>query len=243
MLFIGDVHGAFKTYHYVLLKMLHSGGREGIDCSLQLGDMGLGFPFRGDQFDACKDDLTWLPPLPKSHKFIRGNHDKPDLCDQHPNYIGDWGYHKKSGIFYVGGGFSIDYIHRTKDISWWENEQLSNRQLGQMMRSYKKNKPRIVVSHECPLVVKYDVVTNQNKKYKMTRTEIKFQEMFETHRPKYWIFGHHHIRKNVWIGRTQFVALGELLYDKPGNCIFEIEGLTWDGQKIGEEIVAGDKLC
>lgn len=231
MLFIGDVHGCFKTYNYILFNMTHKGNRKGVDCSIQLGDMGIGFPFRSNDLNASNNGKTWLPLLDKNHKFIRGNHDDPVLCAQHPNFMGDWGYSKEADIFHIGGGYSIDFMYRTPGISWWDGEELTNRQFGQALRFYKKYKPKIVISHECPLVVKYDVITNYIKKTKISYTETKLQEMFEAHKPEYWIFGHHHMRKNIWVEGTQFVVLGELIDCKIGDCIFEIEDLTWEGQK------------
>jgi len=232
MLFIGDVHGEFKTYLYVLFRMQHKGGKRGVSCSFQLGDMGIGFQKGQDGFK--KDGKTWSPELGPEHKFIRGNHDSPALCRVHPNYAGDWRYFRKPDIFAVGGGYSVDYHWRTRNVSWWEDEQLNNRQMGQMFRFYKQYRPSIVVSHECPSVVKDAVLTNEEKRGKTSATEAKLQQMYEFHKPKLWIFGHHHKRYEVEVNGTMFVGLGELRYGKTSECVFEIPDLTWDGK--GSEI-------
>lgn len=232
MLFIGDCHGSFKTYSYILFKMQHKGEVKGVPCSFQCGDFGMGFRDRDP--DYSKDGKGWLSPIDRNHKFIRGNHDDPSLCYGHPNFAGDYGYFEKPDIFYVSGGFSVDYFIRqardaiTGDKTWWENEELLQEQLDDAIEYYTLAKPKIMVTHECPTVAKYDVVTNSLKKEVISRTEKTLQMMFEIHKPEIWIFGHHHIRKNMWISGTKFVALGELYQGKIDDCIYKISDLTWE---------------
>jgi len=44
-----------------------------------------------------------LPELPPEHKFIRGNHDDPKFCREHPNYLGNFGYLPDDELFFVSG--------------------------------------------------------------------------------------------------------------------------------------------
>ena len=199
-----------------------------MEFSLQVGDMGIGFPDYGDY---SKDGKSWSPIMPSDHMFFNGNHDNPLLCKTHPNYLGDWGYIPDPNMFYVSGGFSIDHAYRFVDMTWWKDEELNNEEMSKALDSYKINKPKIVVSHECPLGVKIDFVTNSWKFDVNSRTEELLQSMFEIHQPDYWIFGHHHQRKELDKNGTHFVCLGELMYDKVSNCIYEIPDLTWEGKK------------
>jgi len=207
--------------------MIQKGGVKGMDCSIQCGDMGVGFPEKGIGYD--KDGISYAPEVDKNHKFIRGNHDDPAICRAHPNYAGDWKYYSHPNIFVVGGGFSVDYRMRMPNVTWWEDEELSNRQFGQMFRFYKQYKPRIVVSHECPSVVLYNVATNAAKLVNRSRTEEMLQKMYEYHKPEFWIFGHHHRRKELDKGGVHFVALNELLHTvKISDCIYEIPDVRWE---------------
>ena len=144
MFLIGDVHGAFKTYEYILFNMQLKGGTKGMDCSLQVGDMGVGFPEKA-KAHYYKDGKSWAPEISKEHKWFRGNHDDPELCNTHPNYIGDFGYCKKPDLFYCGGGYSIDFRSRIPGVSWWDGEQLTFKQSKDAFELYKKVKPRIMV--------------------------------------------------------------------------------------------------
>ena len=98
MIFIGDCHGQFDIYKSILDNYKN-------DFSIQLGDMGIGFITRSSNYN--KKGRSYSPELSKNHMFIRGNHDSPSLCDNHPNYLGDYGYRKKSDLFYISGGYSV----------------------------------------------------------------------------------------------------------------------------------------
>ena len=66
---IGDVHGNIAEYLAICSEC---------DRSVQLGDMGLGF--KGVYLPS--DEVM-------NHKFIRGNHDDPAACREHPYFIKD----------------------------------------------------------------------------------------------------------------------------------------------------------
>jgi len=239
MLFIGDCHCKFKTYLYILFNMQHKGGRKGVDCSLQVGDMGIGFP-PDSKFQ--KNNTTWFPPIDNNHKFIRGNHDDPAQCQLHSNYIGDWGYLPDPNLFFVSGGYSIDHNYRIIDTNFWADEELEESVMDEVLNSYKMCKPKIVITHECPLGIKIDFVTNSWKFDINSRTEKLLQSMFEIHQPEYWIFGHHHRKKELDKNGTHFVCLNELIYGKISDCIYEIPNLIWESCDKSVSELDKDKL-
>lgn len=194
--FIGDVHGHIDDY----LPLTKSGP------TFQVGDMGMGF--RG----------VHLPHLGEDHKFIRGNHDDPRACREHPDYAGDYGYDEQRGIFWLGGGYSIDYVYRislmVQGMSpiWWMDEELSDGALLEATAAYRNCKPRIVVSHECPQSIpeKGLIPLMSGGPFKPSRTARALQKMFEAHKPEVWIFGHYHVSQEVVLEETRFVCVGEL---------------------------------
>lgn len=197
-----------------------------MDCSLVVGDMGLGF-WPDNSPDSC-GGKSFINDIPLQHKFIVGNHDDRALSYQHPNCLGDYGYHEHSGIFYISGGFSCDRDYREKGVDWWANEELSPAQMLNALKLYEKVKPSIVVAHECPTEVKYFVITNPVKREITSRTEELLQQMIDIHRPDYFIFGHHHTREEINIGGTEYQCLDTVSYGKYADCIFEIPGITWE---------------
>lgn len=205
-------------------EQYHEG--KGLDYSLQLGDMGV-----WDQGDV--DKLIHL----RGHYWFRGNHDNPDMCRRHPGYLSDWGF--REGIFWMGGGFSIDWTGRHVGNNFWDDEELSYRELLQIIEIFADTKPQIMISHECPTVIKDAALTNQYKRKYGSRTEMALQTMWECHQPELWVFGHHHKRieaicqyttvKGYPGGETQFIGLGELSRGgRVKDAIYEIPGVKWD---------------
>jgi len=213
MYFIGDCHGKVEK----LLRIIHQFPKEAQ--FFQLGDMGLGF--RG----------VFLPHI-DNLKFIRGNHDSPQQCQAHPCYAGEFGYDADTGIFWIGGAWSIDAAYRVEGVSWWRDEELSQEQLEAAIELYIKVKPKLVVSHEAPseaakTLLNAAIVGNPGGEQAYfgakfgcvdTRTSKALQRMFDTHKPDQWIFGHYHFDKTFELEGCQFTCLAELSVKEVSTC-------------------------
>lgn len=194
---IGDVHGKFKRYHALI---------EGVERSIQVGDMGIGFKLRGGTVALPDPPLDWFEE--GRHQFIRGNHDNPMECVMHPYWIPDG--RLENGVMYVGGGLSIDKEYRIPGLSWWPEEELSIPHMQAMVDKFIERKPRVMVTHDCPESVAVALMNNPVKLDFPSRTRQAFQVMFEFHQPELWIFGHWHISFDRVIEGTRFVCLAEL---------------------------------
>ena len=208
MWFIGDIHGDFDWY----LKK----GIKKADCSIQLGDFGWGFAAYSSSMD-----LQRIPEMPQ-HKFICGNHDNRTFAAQHPNNLGDYGYIEKADMFYISGGYSIDYMIRTIGIDWWANEQLSWDELSDMIDLFILSQPRYVVSHDAPSTV-LDLMyqTSISRNGFRSRTQEAMMQAFEGWKPEWWLFGHHHETKSLSFEGTNFRCVGT-------HQRYEIPRLTWE---------------
>lgn len=190
MRFIGDVHGKFERY----LERI-----EGVDKSIQVGDMGIGF---GQRF----------PIVSQDHRFIRGNHDNPNSCAKVKNWIKDGTL--IDGVFCLGGAWSIDWEWRQnyemmsgKRI-WWPNEEVSVPKLQKIIDYYTLCKPDIMVTHDCPTIMAEQI--NSHHKWDKSKTRQALDVMFETWKPEVWIHGHHHVNLTVDISGCRFFSLAEL---------------------------------
>jgi predicted phosphodiesterase len=192
IIFIGDIHGKFYHLNQKLKKNICQD--KIIIC---VGDVGIGFP----------DNLT--PQLPENFYFIRGNHDNPQICKSYKKYMGDYGAYCYSNLtmFYISGAYSIDKNYRTIGVDWWDDEELSMQSLQLCIDAYKYLKPEVVISHDCPIDI-YNNLGHYN--ILKSRTALALQSMFEYHKPKYWIFGHHHQSKKIIKDNTLFICLNEL---------------------------------
>lgn len=187
---VGDVHGRFNE----LKSIIDVSSR----LTIQLGDLGIGF-LRG------KKGLTNFKYNSDKFLFLRGNHDNPDVCRNHRNYLGEFGMYQ--GIFYISGAWSIDWQWRTMGIDIWKDEELSIQQLQSAIDLFAKKKPDIVVSHDCPnMVVKQLHPIDPIK----TRTGQAMDTMMDAHKPSLWVFAHYHYSWNRKILGTDFTALDEL---------------------------------
>jgi hypothetical protein len=174
-----------------------------------VGDFGIGFngPYWHDKVNAFHEKNNYL------HRFIRGNHDNPQMCKSDmPGWIPDG--HVEDDIMFMGGAWSIDQDYRTPGVNWWRDEELSYLELNLMVQTYLTVKPRVMVTHDCPTLTAYHlfirsgVSTYGGKNLMLTRTGEALQQMFEAHQPDHWFFGHWHHTVNQTIDGTQFHCLG-----------------------------------
>lgn len=116
---------------------------------------------------------------------------------------------------YVGGAWSIDYAMRTPGINWWPDEELSYEELDRVFDLYVHNKPRVMITHDCPTHVSYEMFLSKGLGLAgadiiNTRTAQAFQAMWEEYQPEEWYFGHWHHTRTMTLDGTKFQCLGEL---------------------------------
>ncbi len=200
---IGDVHGEYDKYKDII---------KDCDNSVQLGDFG----FNYDVFDSVPDD----------HYFIPGNHENYDIIEGCDRSLGCMGMREVGGIkfFITRGSVSIDCISRvnnyilTGNKSWWYEEEISPAYLDQAVETYLDEKPNIVMTHDCPVQMKYQIESpNIMRRFgwpeSLTcRTQKALGRMFDGHKPKLWLFGHWHKHVDLEINGTRFICIESLKY-------------------------------
>ena len=180
---IGDIHGVYGTYDY-LIGCPHP--------TIQIGDMGVGFP-----------GLNHCRPAPKD-RFFNGNHDNPQACRAMDAFMGTWGSEGK--VFWLGGGWSIDQAYRVPGISWWADEELSHAELEEAIEAYRAARPSIMLSHEAPAFLARHMV---QKVFPPSRTALALGAMWEAHRPRLWLYGHWHLDFRKRIEGCEFVCVNQ----------------------------------
>jgi len=202
MRFIGDVHGKYAQYRRLLR-----------DCkaSIQVGDMGVGFRHYGGMNDGKPAENPPHYLMTRGHhRFIRGNHDNPNVCREHSQWIPDGTI--EGPMMFVGGAVSVDKEWRHEGYDWWHDEELSTGKLYDLVDRYLIEKPDIMVTHECPedMAAAMCAVSGRRKHDIPTRTREAFQSMLDGWKPRIWIFGHWHVPFDQVIEGTRFICLGEL---------------------------------
>jgi hypothetical protein len=113
-------------------------------------------------------------------------------------------------MFSIAGGFSIDKQYRREGLTWFEEEEMNSSQEAKCLKEYEKRKPEIVISHEGPDSI-VDSFFLYTYKYPGGSRTLKFFELLlRRHRPKVWVFAHHHKSKDETINGTRFICLNEL---------------------------------
>lgn len=192
---IGDLHGKIKECSLVLSRIT--------DPVICVGDVGIGFRSNGN----------WITVESLGNfEFIHGNHDDPEMCAKEKGYLGRYGV-TPEGIFFMSGAFSVDAFYRTSGVDWWFNEQLNIQELDEAIELYKKTKPDIVITHDCPRSL-YPFMLNKIGKPQGPLYENATSHALETmrnfHQPKIHVFGHWHRSVDEQIGDTRFICLNEL---------------------------------
>lgn len=216
---VGDVHGDFGRYFELVENMR----------SIQIGDFGVGF---GAQYwhDMANDYHTANP----ESRFIRGNHDDPFRCkEQMVGYISDGTIEMfgNTKVMFIGGAWSIDYARRVEGVSWWRDEELSVAELNTMIDLYEKEKPDVMITHDCPISVSDEMfiktglaLGGRQAKQIPNKTNTALQTMFEIHQPKFWVFGHWHVPTQADINGTHF------------HCINRVDKETSETIIVGEYV-------
>lgn len=140
-------------------------------------------------------------------RFIRGNHDNPFVCQRHTQWIPDG--HIEGDMMFIGGAYSIDKEYRIEDFSWWPEEELSQVEMFRIAEIYERVKPRIMVTHDTPLVA-IAQMPHSHHLWESSRTQQFLQSLWNFHKPQIWIHGHHHISVDHMIEGTRFICLAEL---------------------------------
>jgi len=202
--FIGDVHG----YKYELSLVLHNLPAD-VNTVIQVGDMNVGMG-QGDFWHESLEEML----IGVNGHFIRGNHDNPAQCREMLPWIKDGII--QNDVMFIGGAWSIDYQWRTRGVDLFDDEELSYEELHKMIEIYDHVRPKVMVTHDCPLSVSNKLFIERNKSFSgvqyKTRTGSAFEEMFKIHKPAMWIFGHWHCDTDEVIDGTRFICLNELSY-------------------------------
>lgn len=201
---IGDVHGHASRYVMTASESQYS---------LQVGDMG----FTYSHMMSLDDQY---------HRFLPGNHDNYyKLQDSQVAHalmgFGEWDVPEFGPIWYLRGAWSIDLFWRTKDIDWWEEEELVENELDKAKADYLERKPRFVVTHECPSLIS-PWVLSRGAQVLASRTARCLSECWSQHKPEWWVFGHYHLNRQFECEGTRFQCLNELScldFDEKGELL------------------------
>jgi Icc-related predicted phosphoesterase len=194
--FVGDTHPVYTTFNQL------------VKCDypvIQVGDFGQGFEPQEKYMDGNEIKYRHGPaPEMNDHVwFIRGNHDSPEVCKANPHWIPDG--HIEHGVMFIGGAESIDVKERQENVDWWADEQLSQEDLENIVDIADREKPSIMVTHDCPSFLLNAVFYGMKPP---SRTAQALNVIYNIVQPKLWVFGHYHRSIRFKAENTLFICCG-----------------------------------
>lgn len=236
--FIGDIHGEFMPLTYALTKRYKL-----YDCSVIVcGDIGMGFHKLGYYIDTFKTMNKKLSACNIQLYLIRGNHDNPDYFNCTPQELMNFSnvhlvkdytvlHINNYNILCVGGAASVDKKFRTKDIDWWEFENVL---------PYEKlncGNVDIVATHCAPMFCppSYERISwmddELDEKARRDRTQLAkmYFDLIKNNELKYWFYGHYHDHYETSLPTGYFTEIDQ--------------HYLMNGQTLDEEIEPDDTNC
>lgn len=226
----GDTHSRVRA----VARALAQARDEGADRVIQLGDFGFGWD---SDFVPAVASLVEQAGVPLW--WIDGNHENFDRLDEvgafnapGPTEIADGVTYIPRGtvldldgarVLCIGGAYSVDKKWRTPHVSWWEQEELRERDIRQALDNAEGG-VEVVLSHDAPNAAFVAVLgLAANGQYGLEHLEWKNDQQFPEARPnrmalqgvldaldpapRLWVHGHYHSPYEATVGETRFVGL------------------------------------
>lgn len=136
--------------------------------------------------------VSALQPHPTLEGFVY-NRDYPNIVVAKRGARWEW-----NGVSFVslGGANSIDFTHRTENISWWKGERIA---LGDIYRTVEGGHADIMIAHDCPAGVNI-FGNHRDEKNGWTPTELEYahqsryalRQAVDGVKPDILFHGHYH---------------------------------------------------
>jgi hypothetical protein len=197
--FVGDHHGSYTNLFDVIK-------RYNLENSyiIHVGDGGEGFITNKDkQLRQYKILNEFFESRNLFYKSIRGNHSDPYYFQRenkiqlsHFELLEDYqiATYKNKTIQFIGGAISIDRVHRSPNVSYWEGEEVN-------LRKDKCVKSDILVTHTAPSwcfpqqfneIVYSWALEDAYLLEDLTNERRKMDEIFKMVEPSFHLYGHFH---------------------------------------------------
>ena len=204
----GDVHGQLDLAKLTMKRFPNQVNLTRSDYLIQLGDLGLlwrndkTFDYLMDFYMSRKYTLLW----------IDGNHENFDMLETYPvetwnggkvHRISDNIIHLMRGQVFniagytflsLGGGHSIDISRRKLGVDYWQQEEITYKDLVETYANLNKyqNTVDYVLTHSAPSVV-IDTVNDISNYYDRSSSEKLLDNVYSNIIYKKWYVGHYHI--------------------------------------------------
>ena len=200
---VGDIHADFAAYQALLRREEARAGRR--LPSIQVGDYGIGY---GSDVEA--HDVRSFHLAHRRHRFIRGNHDKPEEVIRAPGYLPDGTILGR--VLFLGGAESQRQPFRP-----WQDTEMAQEEMEEVLEGLGASAevPDVVVSHDAPQHVADRLWRETGSSpggvddgLAHSRTRSFLDKVYAVLQPSLWLFGHWHHPWAYQDGCTHFRCVG-----------------------------------
>ena len=111
-------------------------------------------------------------------------------------------------MMFFGGARSLDRQYRLNNgLAVFDDEEVDTANCYSFLDNYQRVKPEIMVSHDAPYAALIAMGAVGDIKFIGGRTREVLSQCFDIHKPKLWVFGHHHKTFDEVIDGTRFVCV------------------------------------
>lgn len=214
----GDTHGSHDIRKLSTRNFPEQKELTKEDVLIQLGDFGLIWHPIGEDKDQ-EYWLDWLADKNFTTAVVLGNHENYDEIEKLP-WTEKWGnevqyleresgnriyFFKRGAIYYIngrkiltiGGAHSIDKHMRTEGVSWWRQEDITDREIENCFKELDEKGYEVdyILSHTCPsrMVMEFVHLTMYNQGKVRDKTAEFLDEIDNRVEFKDYHFGHMHV--------------------------------------------------
>lgn len=200
---VGDIHADFAAYQGLLRREEARAGRR--LPSIQVGDYGIGYGSEAEGREVRRFHFAH-----RRHRFIRGNHDRPEEVFHAPGYLPDGTILGR--VLFLGGAESQRQPFRP-----WQDTEMAQDEMVEVLErlSALAELPDVVVSHDAPQRVADRLWRETGNSgdgdgqgLAHTRTRLFLDKVHAVLQPSLWLFGHWHHPWAYQDGRTHFRCVG-----------------------------------
>ena len=220
MIFItGDIHGSMDIHKLNKKNFPEGRGLTKNDFVIICGDFGLVWGGK-----STKEDLwwqNWLDKQPWTTLFVDGNHENFNILNHYKterwkggniHKINNSIFHLTRGeiftieglkVFTFGGGFSHDLYSRIENVSWWQNELPTQKEIDNALKNLEKsqNSVDLLITHDAPKelheILGFSGVNMSPYDPHYINLSLFLQHIKKTVKYSKWFMGHYHINKNI----------------------------------------------
>lgn len=238
VMFCGDVHGSVRHFEFLVGEAV----KRDVSLLVACGDFGFWPHMRfGVEFLERVDGLCERAGV--DVLWVDGNHENHDVLDELRGEFGDdapvatsvrsWWLPRgcvttvgELSVMGYGGAWSVDWRHRVKGVTWWEQELIDADHVDALPCDRDVD---VLVTHETPLSADRGMLSYKDDYWDSVQQRRLMTDVVASVKPRAVFSGHHHVRATFRAGTPEHPLVNVLDRDDSGADSF----FVLDASRVG----------